>query len=198
MLPRFDRHGRLIALAGCICLLAGCGGQKLFCSLVGCGSGIEVLFGDVTKGFPAARDVRVCANTVCTTYPAGPVGRRCGPETVTGKYVCEYVRTARPEKSVRRLVSITLHSGWLEHTRMMPLTITVLGADAHTLFSASTTVRLRKTAPNGVKCGPVCYNGAVMFDPRGKQFVEFAGHQSLAHTLSGEERLSDRTGAAEG
>jgi hypothetical protein len=195
MSPRLKRRSRLIGLAACMCLLAGCGGRQLFCSLVGCSSGIQVLFGDVTKGFPSARDVRVCANTVCTTYPAGPVGRRCGPETVTGKYVCEYVRTARPGKSVKRLVSITLHSGWLEHTRMMPLTITVLGTNEHRLFSASTTVLLRKTAPNGVKCGPVCYNGAVMFDPRGRRFVEFAGHRALADKLSAEEHLTAPIGA---
>jgi hypothetical protein len=194
MLRRLNGRGRLIGLAGCICLLAGCGGRQLICSLVGCSSGIEVLFGDVTKGFPSARDVRVCANTVCTTYPAGPVGRRCGPETVTGKYVCEYVRAARREKSVKRLVSITLHSGWLEHTRMMALTITILGANEQRLFSASTTVRLRKTAPNGVECGPVCYNGAVMFDPRGRRFVEFAGHRALADKLNGEEGLTAPAG----
>jgi hypothetical protein len=167
--------------------LAGCGGaQQLACSLVGCGSGIGALFGDVRTGFPNAQDVRVCANTVCTTYPTGPVGKLCGPETGTGKQTCEYVRATRSDRSAVRLVSIDLHSGWLEHTTKMPLTITVLGAHQRTLFTARTIVALRKTAPNGIKCGPVCFNGAVMFDPHVKRFVEFKGHLSLARKLEAE------------
>lgn len=170
-----------------MCVLAGCGGgQQLACSLVGCFSGIEVVFGNVRSGFPNAHEVRVCANTVCTTYPAGPVGRLCGPETDTGKPTCEYVPATPKDRTALRLISITLHSGWLEHTTEMPLTITVLGARSKTLFSARTIVKVTKTAPNGVKCGPVCFNGAVMFDPHIKRFVEFKGHLSLAHELEAE------------
>ena len=88
----------MLALLGILCLLAGCGGTQVFCTAVGCFSGLKILFGDVTRGFPAAHAVRVCANTVCTTYPAGPVGKRCGPEVGTGKTTCEYVRTRPHEK----------------------------------------------------------------------------------------------------
>jgi hypothetical protein len=45
------------------------------------------------------------------------------------------------DRTAQRLVAITLHSGWLEHTTRMPLTITVLGADERTLYSARTIVK---------------------------------------------------------
>jgi hypothetical protein len=181
-LPAKLRNGRWLLVAGA-CALAGCGSRQLFCSLVGCSSGIEVLFGDVRTGFPDAREVSVCANTVCTTYPAGPVSRLCGPETVTGKPTCEYAPATRNDRTAKRLVAITLHSGWLEHTTRMPLMITVLGAHEQVLYSARTVVKLTKTAPNGVKCGPVCFQGGVMFSPRARRFVEFKGHSVLAHEL---------------
>ena len=68
----------------------------------------------------------------------------------------------------------------------MPLTIAVLGANERTLYSARTVVELTRTAPNGVKCGPVCFQGGVMFDPHRKEFAQFKGHRSLAHELQAE------------
>jgi len=159
---------------------------------VGCGSGILVLFGNVRSGFPSAQDIRVCANTVCTIYPAGPVRKLCGPETETGKLTCEYVRATRSNRTARRLIAITLRSGWLEHTTKMPLTITVLGARGLTLFSAHTVVKLTKFAPNGVKCGPVCFTGQAVFAPRLKRFIDLDSRSApkLAHKLE-EEAFPD-------
>jgi hypothetical protein len=68
----------------------------------------------------------------------------------------------------------------------MPLTITVLGANERVLYSARTVVNVSKTAPDGVKCGPVCFRGGVMFAPRIKRFVEFEGHAGLAQMLKAE------------
>lgn len=105
---------------------------------------------------------------------------------MTGKLVCEWVPATRHDKDPERLVSITLQSGWLEHTTRMPLTLTVLGAHGRTLYLGHTVVKLRKTSPNGVKCGPTCFNGAAMFDPHEKRFVGFDRHQSLARKLEAE------------
>lgn len=182
------------------CSLAGCGGAREFaCTLIGCESGLTVLFGDVTHGFPDARAVRVCANTVCTTYPAGPVGERCGPEVLKGTNVCEYVRSGRHERRARRLVSMTLRSGWLEHAKTMRVTLEVLGTGPRPLFSGATLARFVKTAPNGVRCGPVCYDAELIFDPRRKRFVEAARHRRLAQQLKREAyvgRAPDLLGGA--
>jgi hypothetical protein len=47
------------------------------------------------------------------------------------------------------------------------VSITLEDASRTRLLAASGSIRLRKVAPNGVKCGPVCYIGDVTIHPDG-------------------------------
>jgi hypothetical protein len=47
------------------------------------------------------------------------------------------------------------------------VSVTLESAGRARLLAAQASVRFRKTAPNGVKCGPVCYQAQVTVHPDG-------------------------------
>ena len=139
-LPRTAITIGLVGLA-----TAGCGGS-LICSTIACASGINFFVSPVVKLWPKAALVRACVvahdNREC---------RSVAPSRGRFLQVGRFLEVAGPELRSRAVVRVT---------------IKVLASTKHALYGASRLATVKKFAPNGVKCGPVCYGASAAIDPR--------------------------------
>ena len=130
------------ALAGAMALVTGCTSGGLACSAVDCASGLSVS-GPHSVRQQRVQWMRACLGNSCQTRGVGSAGG-------TGFLGRVSADTAAAHTSGPVTVSITLETA--AHVK---------------LLAASTTIGFRKIAPNGVKCGPVCYEATVTVHPDG-------------------------------
>lgn len=134
---------RWALLAGAVAVVTGCAttGSGM-CTAVGCSSGLTVA-GPYFVQNQHVKWMRVCVAGSCRTAGV-PLNSGAG---FLGESL---VPTAALQVHTPVKVSVTLETA--SHTR---------------LVSADGSIRLRKTAPNGVACGPVCYQASVTVHPNG-------------------------------
>jgi hypothetical protein len=132
-----QRKARWAALAGTLALITGCG-SNLACSAVGCASGLSVS-GPYVVHQQRVRWVKICIRSSCQTRAATAAnGARSG------------------------FLGLSTASDLGPHApATAPVSITLETAGRARLLAAQGSVRFRKSAPNGVKCGPVCYQAQV-------------------------------------
>jgi hypothetical protein len=131
---------RPIVLFLCALVLVGCGSKtrhtRLLCTLIGCGSGVRFSLSDVKKLWPGAGRVRFCVDGHCQSAPP-----RAG-----------------------RLV--TVNGPYLRSAAVVPISVEVLTDSGRVLYRGSANATVTKLAPNGVRCGPVCYSAVAAIDPQ--------------------------------
>jgi hypothetical protein len=128
---------RRTVIALCGLLVGGCGGvEDIACTLVGCGSGVTVDLSLVKKLWPTATSVRACVDGRCRSVAPG------------------------------RHAGITVSGPWLRSAATVTVSIDIEAASGRTLYHATRTANVKKYAPNGVRCGPVCYRAYAMLNPR--------------------------------
>ena len=137
-----ERKARWAVLAGALALVTGCA-SNIACSAVGCASGLSVS-GPHFVHRQRVKWVKICIESSCQTSGAAVNGGG------TGFLGMNSVRNPGPHGPGTAQVSITLET-----------------AGRAQLLAAQASVRFRKTAPNGVKCGPVCYQARVAIRPGG-------------------------------
>jgi hypothetical protein len=138
---------RWAVLAGAVAVVTGCatsGGGM--CTAVACSSGLTVL-GPYSVANQHVKWMKVCLDGSCQTKG---VPQFKG----TGFLGSTRAPTAALQARTPVKVSITLETA--SHTK---------------LVTAGGPVRLRKNAPNGVACGPVCYEAKVTVQPNGTLIV---------------------------
>jgi hypothetical protein len=138
-----ERKVRWAVLAGAVAVVTGCAttGSGM-CTAVGCSSGLTVAGPYVVQN-QHVKWMRVCVAGSCRT--AG-----VPPSSGVGFLGEGLAPTAALQVHTPVKVSITLETA--NHTK---------------LVSAGGSVRLRKNAPNGVACGPVCYQANVTVHSNG-------------------------------
>jgi hypothetical protein len=128
---------RRTVIALCALIVGGCGGvEDIACTLVGCGSGVTVDLSSVKKLWPRATSLRACVDGYCRSVAPG------------------------------QRAAITVNGPWLQSAATVTVSVDVEAASGRTLYRAIGTANVKKHAPNGVQCGPVCYVGYAMFNPR--------------------------------
>jgi hypothetical protein len=137
-----EQKVRWVVLAGAMALVTGCASGGMACSAVGCSSGLSVL-GPSTVKQQRVKWVRACLGDSCQTKGVGAANG-------TGFLGRTSADTAAVHTSGPVTVSITLET-----------------AARVKLMAAHGAIRFRKVAPNGVKCGPVCYEATVTVHPDG-------------------------------
>ncbi len=137
-----ERKARWAVLAGALALVTGCG-SNISCSAVGCASGLSVS-GPYLVHQQRVKWVKICIKSSCQTRGATAAN---GGSGFLGMSTASNLGPHAPETAQ---VSITLET-----------------AGRARLLAARASVRFRKTAPNGVKCGPVCYQAEVTIHPDG-------------------------------
>jgi hypothetical protein len=136
-----ERKATWVVLVGALALVTGCG-STISCSAVGCASGLSVnALSSVQR--QAVRWMRVCVAGTCRTDGVGHYARR-GPYSDGSAPT-----TARQAR------------------QPLNVTVTLEAASRAKLLTASGSVRFRQVAPNGIKCGPVCYIAQVTVHPDG-------------------------------
>jgi len=138
-----ERKARWAVLAGALALVTGCA-SNIACSAVGCASGLSVS-GPHFVHRQRVKWVKICIESSCQTRGA-TVANGGG----TGFLGMSSAGNLGPHAPEMAQVSITLET-----------------AGRAQLLAAQASVRFRKTAPNGVKCGPVCYQAQVTVHPDG-------------------------------
>jgi len=138
-----ERKARWAALAGALALVTGCG-SNISCSAVGCVSGLSVS-GPYLVHQQRVKSVKICIKSSCQTR--GTTAADGGGSGFLGMSTASNLGPHAPETA---RVSITLET-----------------AGRARLLAARGSVRFRRTAPNGVKCGPVCYHAQVTVHPDG-------------------------------
>ncbi len=136
-----ERKAGWAVLAGALALVTGCG-STISCSAVGCASGLSV-YAPSTVQRQAVRWMSVCVAGTCRTDGVGRYARR-GP----------YGDGSAPTTA-------------RQARQPLAVTITLEAASRARLLTASGPVRFRQVAPNGIKCGPVCYIAQVTVHPDG-------------------------------
>jgi hypothetical protein len=134
---------RWAVLAGAVAVVTGCatsGGGM--CTVIACSSGLTVL-GPYAIASQRVKWMKVCLDGSCQTKGV-PQFRG------TGFLGSPRAPTAALQVHTPVKVSITLETA--SHTK---------------LVTAGGSVRLRKNAPNGVACAPVCYEANVTVHPNG-------------------------------
>jgi len=129
-------------LAGAMALVTGCTSGGMACSAVGCSSGLSVS-GPYSVRQQRVKWMRACLGDSCQT-------RGVGAASGTGFLGRTSAETATVHTSGPVTVSITLETA--AHVK---------------LVAASGSIRFSKVAPNGIKCGPVCYEANVTVRPDG-------------------------------
>jgi hypothetical protein len=130
---------RLLATvcAALVPVLTAC---SVSCTAVGC---ISAVFVDLTV-FPRPADGRVrvttCLDTTCTTSDVDLATNPAAEATVSD--------------AVGRRAT----------TQPLAVRVTVTAADGATLADLTTSTKLTRQAPNGDRCGPVCYSGGLRYD----------------------------------
>jgi hypothetical protein len=137
------QKARWAVLAGAMALVTGCG-SNLACSAVGCASGLSVS-GPYLVHQQRVKWVKICIGSSCQTKGA-PAANGGG----SGFLGLSSASSLGPHAPETAQVSITLETSGRAR-----------------LLAAQASVRFRKTAPNGVKCGPVCYQAQVTVRPDG-------------------------------
>jgi hypothetical protein len=124
--------GHRLLLAAAALLMAGCAPTAGFCTLAGCLSSLQVVL-DLPAGTTGPVDVEVC------------VAQRCEATVIVD------AAANRPaELSTLRVVD------------QQRVTLTVRATQhGQVLATGTRDVHLQRLAPNGKKCGPVCYRGQV-------------------------------------
>lgn len=90
-----------------------------------------------------------------------------GHETVaTGRKRTRLCRHECRSVSPTRERLVTVGGPELHSAGVVTVTFNVLTTTNHALYQAIRPARVEKVAPNGVKCGAVCYEAAVKIDPR--------------------------------
>ena len=138
-----ERKAHWAVLAGALALVTGCTGNT-FCSAVGCASGVTVS-GPYLVHQQRVKWVKICIKSSCQTK-----GAPTGSGADTGYLAMSSVGNRGPQATGTDQVSITLET-----------------ASRAPLITAEAPVRFRENAPNGVKCGPVCYQAQVTVHPDG-------------------------------
>jgi hypothetical protein len=132
---RWGAAARRLPAVAAVLVLAACTTSSDFCSLVGCLSQLTVRL-DLPASVTGPMDVEVC------------VDQRCEPT----------VRVASPDlPAVLGALRVVSRS----HT-----TLTVRATQHGDVVGVGTAdVTLHRLAPNGTRCGPVCYRGTVRLRP---------------------------------
>lgn len=136
-----ERKACWAVLAGALALVTGCA-SNIACSAVGCTSGLSVSAPYTVHQQPV-RWMKVCVAGSCKVDAVHP-----------GHGRAPYSDGSAPAAT-------------LKATRTARVTVTLESADHTMLVAAGGSVHFRQVAPNGVKCGPVCYFAAVVVDPGG-------------------------------
>ena len=129
-----ELRARWAVLAGAMALVTGCA-SNIACSAVGCASGLSVYAPHTVHQQPV-RWMKVCVAGSCQTDDLN--SRQGGP----------YRDGSAPAAAFRV-------------KRTAQVTVILESADHIKLMAAGGSVRFRRVAPNGVKCGPVCYIASV-------------------------------------
>jgi hypothetical protein len=137
---RPERRARWAVLAGAMALVTGCA-SDIACSAVGCASGLSVSAPHTVHQQPV-RWMKVCVAGLCQT------------DDLNARHGAPYGDGSVPAAAFRA-------------ERTARVTVALESADHTTLMAAGGSVRFRQVAPNGVKCGPVCYIASVAVHPGG-------------------------------
>lgn len=116
---------------------AGCGDGTRVCTLIGSESQVSVVWD--TARFPAGARYRLCADQVCRdgqAHPDDPLGT---------------FRLPLPEATGEQRVTLRFR--------------VTDPADGHPVYDRTAPVTLRKSTPNGERCGPTVWQAAVRADP---------------------------------
>ena len=132
---------RSTSIALCALAIAGCGGSFI-CSTIACASGVGFFLSPVMKLWPKAGRVRVCVDREC---------RSVSPSRGRFVQVGRFLAVAGPE---------------LRSPAVVRVSVDVLTSGNDALYRAIRPATVTKIAPNGVKCGPVCYVASAAIDPR--------------------------------
>jgi hypothetical protein len=148
------RHTSLALLIG-VLGLSGCGSGKheTFCTLIGCSSGVGIEIKQLPKELPRARKIDVCVAGQCRHDTVYEIGK---PE---GKYVPKAYRTVLGGAS------------GLHGPGPYPVSVTVYDRQGAVLLRVSDSVVMHKYQPNGVDCGPTCFEAPLRLNV-GKRMLE--------------------------
>jgi hypothetical protein len=125
-----------IPVVATVALLAGCGGSGLACTAIGCASGLTVSAPATIHGHKVRR-MKICLDGSCKAVPV--------------------VRNGH----ARVLARVSVATKSLGQQRDVKVSLTLESASNTNLTTAQASVRLHRFAPNGVSCGPVCYESEV-------------------------------------
>jgi hypothetical protein len=130
--------GRRLLLAAAALLLAGCSETAQFCTTMGCLSSLQVVL-DLPAGTTGMVDVEVC------------VAERCEATVTVDAAAGRPAELGTVRVIDRQRVRLTVRA--TQHGRVLAV--------------GTRTVHLQRLAPNGEKCGPVCYRGRLRLGPGG-------------------------------
>lgn len=127
--------GHAAAIVAAIVVLTSCG-SGMICTTATCASGL-IAYAPASIGGHQVTRAKICLDGSCRTVPASPDGHRIVLAAAS-------VATTSLRSHSHVTVSITLES-----------------AGQTSLLTAHGLARLHRIAPNGVRCGPVCYQAGV-------------------------------------
>jgi hypothetical protein len=103
----------------------------------------------VRKLWPTAARVRACVDQHCKRVA-----------------VTHDLGVAVGGPSLRSLTAVSVEGPWLRSATVVSVSVDVETRTGVLLYHATRTAKVTKYAPNGVRCGPVCYLGYAIIDPR--------------------------------
>ena len=141
-------------------LLTGCSNSTA-CTLIGCTSEASVRLHDLSPAlrYPLAAhgcfDER-CADVTIGRQPPAPPEQKVLPCEGQGRHACADLRSTEGYVAI---VFPDPPAGNQEHRA----TVVVRDASDAVVLRSTQQLRLEKLAPNGERCGPICWQGAADF-----------------------------------